>query len=280
MTSWSLPRELDQPFPRAVGRAASVTWDLVGLVFSLVFFTAIIMGGAYLFGLRLEVLKTRGVLTEGRVVGLYIGHGRFGPLYTVDYAFASRPSPQARAALNRAAQTVSERDYRLLHPGEAVPVIYDPADPDWAKLDLHDSVRKSDPFADLPAIFVLELVAIGLGFARGPRFGFYGVLAGYIREKRLLRWGRAAPAEIVEKRDVRFPWPGTALVYRFTDADGKVVDGVCNGLPSRVFKIAGAGARLASMTANPTVIYDPRNSARNMLYPAAYVVCLPPPRAN
>ena len=106
---------------------------------------------------------------------------------------------------------------------------------------------------------------------------FYSVLAvilwgSLIRERiiqfRLLKWGVAAPAVIVEYKNVSFRnhrW-GVAI-YKFTDSLGLEVQGRVRRLPTTdAFGIKQV-ARRAELLDNPIVIYDPLNSRRCRLYP-------------
>jgi hypothetical protein len=91
------------------------------------------------------------------------------------------------------------------------------------------------------------------------------------KQKNLIKWGRTAEAMIIDIKERVAPKGGkyTMVTYRFTDADGKIVQG--EGGPLR------PNLNLIKFTNNPTVVYDPHNSAKNLLYPADGVVCYPPP---
>jgi hypothetical protein len=84
----------------------------------------------------------------------------------------------------------------------------------------------------------------------------------YHKQKYLIKWGRAVEATITGKKEGKI----TITTYRFLDADGKNVEGVRKSWnwPTNAF------------LNNPTVVYDPRNSAKNVLYRSDWVVCYLP----
>ena len=94
----------------------------------------------------------------------------------------------------------------------------------------------------------------------------------YRREKKLLAVGGFSPAQIVGEREVRGRNKTYSnATYSFADASGTMVTGIRKYVP-----IEGDGdprwaAVRRRILENPTALYDPENSARNILWPPSYV---------
>jgi hypothetical protein len=212
-----------------------------------------------------RVLKSRGVDVEGRVERLYITKGKGGSsAYHVNYMYQPREMALSRYPLARRTEAVSRDDYYSLSVGGALPVIYDPLAPESSFLNFHDTIRKNNPSKRVK--FFIVITALLMFFAMGVVLKFFIFPA--LKEKRLLGFGNVAPATIVgeEEYETKRGWR-SKVSYCFVDAGGNAVSGMRKGLPSGV---ASSGADLAEriqILDNPTVLYDPRNSARNILYP-------------
>ena len=105
------------------------------------------------------------------------------------------------------------------------------------------------------------------------------LLYQYRRQKRLLEWGEVAAATIVSDSEYNAGRAGrkSAVTYTFADDTGRVVQGKRMGLP---VKNSRRGAMYVEMFGDPTVIYDPDDSAKNMLYPFAWIDCISKPTAS
>ena len=95
------------------------------------------------------------------------------------------------------------------------------------------------------------------------------MLRSYARDKYLLRWGTVVPAKIIGEREYRGPHNAkfSAVTYSFTDRDGNTVEGTRKAVARQADIRPGFAEIRARIFANPTVLYDPRNSRRNTLYP-------------
>lgn len=91
----------------------------------------------------------------------------------------------------------------------------------------------------------------------------------YYREKHLIRWGSVAAATILD--ETNGPRSSLRIHYCFNDANDRTVKGVRKTDNRPQFQ--RSRARLLD---NPTVLYDPQNTTRNMLYPAGFVICSAP----
>jgi hypothetical protein len=98
------------------------------------------------------------------------------------------------------------------------------------------------------------------------------MLLAYTRERYLLRWGGVAPARMkAENQTQRRGMSSTkylAVAYSFTDKDGNIIETQTS---------IRADNRPASIEVRnrildkPTVLYDPKDSSRNILYPPSTV---------
>ena len=104
----------------------------------------------------------------------------------------------------------------------------------------------------------------------------FSLLSRYLRERKLVKWGRAVHDTILSEEE-HFVGRGirtTHLTYQFRTDDGMIVEGVCKGLPSKKeMENEKSHALLTQITDNPTVLYDPNRSSKNMMCPPSLVVC-------
>jgi hypothetical protein len=91
------------------------------------------------------------------------------------------------------------------------------------------------------------------------------------REKCILESGKAAPAVLIKMkkysfRDIRLVW----LTYHFVDETGVSVHGSYGpyGADRKIHPTAASAWE--SKLSNLTVVYDPKDSRKNILYPAHY----------
>ncbi|HZB91560.1 MAG TPA: DUF3592 domain-containing protein [Stellaceae bacterium] len=237
---------------------------------------ALMTGMAYANARKQQILKTRGVTTEGRVVNLHMSYGK-RTYYYVDYRFTPLLSPGAEPSTREIDELVGEADYGMLRIGDAVPVIYDPVDLDRSALNFRDRVHKGDPFAIMPFILWSEFFVIGISCGIPLILSF----RRYYKEKNLVRWGCAAPATITGEKETGVGRRRALRVtYTFTDAHGRTVQGVCKGFASRNDAREKFSQFRSAIGDSPTALYDPRNSTRSLLYPPTYVVCLPPHKGD
>lgn len=100
-------------------------------------------------------------------------------------------------------------------------------------------------------------------------------LLKYLRERKLLAWGTIAEAETFEGPEFAAGRVGRFMnvSYEFKDADGNSVEGT-KRVPARSANWKSMEKTLQKLD-HPVVLYEPRNSKINMLYPGSLVDCLP-----
>jgi len=69
----------------------------------------------------------------------------------------------------------------------------------------------------------------------------------------------------------------TEIAYQFTDQAGQIVRGVRRKFPPKHDERSRSVAMRAKMLDHPTVLYDPADSRKNLLYPGVTVICEQPP---
>ena len=264
MSNWTLRPELDQTLPRSV-RMSPGGKTVLGF-FTLFYMVMLAIAGAATGPsiYKTSVLKTRGLAAEATVTDLRTVQGRHGPTYSVDYSY-ELPHENARYS---ATDSTDLSHFSQLHAGDAVPIAYDRVSPGTSALNFGNQVFAT---SDLAIFFplILSIAIVSLGSMIAPLL----ILRSYYRDKRLLQTGLAAAATILEDHEHMGHGAKVAnLAYSFTDNLGSTVKGWRGGLPAKD-KRTTAWSR--AIFENPTVIYDPQNSRRNMLYPSAWAVCVP-----
>ena len=274
--SWSMPAELDQAAPRRTQIKVAFRVAIIVGVAALWALAALAVLGVFLDCHAAERLGASGVDTVAVVIDARVSaqHRGGGQRYVVTYIFV----PQTQTSLSRSYTGdagVSAAEFNALPVGQPVPVTYDPHSPSFSRLKLDLDGRLAHPYDAVLHAVQLVLVVFGaltvvpLGVAR----------VAYVRERRLARWGSVASATIVGERQVssgrqRY----TQVTYQFFDENGVLVTGRRSSLPSRRMLEAGYDQVIYSawhaVFDNPTVIYDPANSSRNLLYPPVMVKCV------
>ena len=100
----------------------------------------------------------------------------------------------------------------------------------------------------------------------------------YYKEKKLIQFGYATAANIIseiEHADInsRKFLQATSIAYSFADIEGNLIVGKRDRLPRRSTTNEESLNLLAKITNNPTVLYDPKGSSKNILYPGQYATC-------
>lgn len=266
MPAWCLPAELQTPVPRPARITPQA--KLVSAV-GFLFFGGL---GILLLSFLVPKVETRaalkwhGVDTGGQITQLFVERSRHGPIYRVAYRYtppvaATVPHPWDTGERLGVGE-VASWDYRGLRLGMPLPVIYDPRDPARSLPNLRDAVRTGSPVSglEMPILFEGLLLAGCLVVVV-----FFGRCW---RNRNLLTFGAAARATILGEEEYTTKNQSFSKVtYQFVDACGTTVRGVRKSLPPG---IASSGEDLLfrmRVFDNPTVLYDPRNSAHNLLYP-------------
>ncbi len=260
MSTWTPPTHLCTPIPRKVGM--SETWKgflLVPIIFFvplamiLIFFAA---GSRSTTELRKNGSEISAIITK-----LYVGHHSGRTSFNVYYTYQPKELSRQPDSTASGQNAISELEYKPLKPGDLIAVIYDPKNPYRSSLRSELYADHSVSILSMP-IFALSLLVII------PAVSWILLATTYKREKHLLAFGQPVEAQIVDDteytvRNRRY----SKLTYSFTDSDGNVIFGKRKGVPTEddeADKIVGRRARLV---ANPTAIFDPQKSDRNLLYP-------------
>jgi hypothetical protein len=237
---WRPPDGLDRSRPREV-RLTGSGRALVGL--SILLWVAGVVVAAGLQAQRgretaeLDLLRTKGVVTEAEVTRLWRGRGDDKPTY-VAYRFA------AAGEVREESRRVPTRFWRMLHQGDTLAVRYAPSRP-----ELNHPV----PLEPRPMPLVVPLIAATV-LALSGGLCWLPITA----QRRLLAEGRAARAVVTghEKKGQH----GSVLVYEFATLGGTLARGKSS--PQR--KPQALGTTLC-------VLYDPEKPARNSVYPLLLV---------
>jgi hypothetical protein len=280
--SWKAPRELTLSVPRVVGASKyfKLTFTIWTSVFAFMAALMIIIGGgiSYIEYHKLEILKERGIKIEGVVVDLFRRRGgyeiayRFSPSGISEAQSSGLSSDYCQRGICQNTSPIDENDYKKLAIGAKVPVIYSPEISYEGYLYFRDGFQVN-PSGGLIPLAIMLCIIVALYAAL---MGFIQLLP-YYRDKHLIKWGRATEATITETQGVN---GSIKAVYQFMDADGYILEGVQyvypSSLQSRYWWWPPSYLPAGDNLDNPTVVYDPRNSAKNLLYPSCWAVCYPP----
>lgn len=212
-----------------------------------------------------HALKDHGVEVTGQVERLYSTSRRHGGS---DGHVVYRYSRSTKSGVGSSTTSVdgfaSPAIYRSLSEGQPAPVRYDPRNPDRVMLsaELYSQSVEENPFRTQPALLLLVIIPAGIIAVT------YGL---YLKEKRLLSRGISAAAQIIgehetQKRGVRY----STVRYSFADAKGGTVQGSGGSVPTEDDSRPRFNSYRDSLLKNPTVLYDPNDSSKNMLYPGAF----------
>jgi hypothetical protein len=260
MRDWVIPAPLSQPVPRKVKMTGRTFTGILAFSFIL---CALIIIGAVLGrpDQTLKMLEERGIEISGTVTALQHFHGtRRGSSAAIDYIYQPKELAGKPDRIVHVHSPISLQNYGTLRVGGAVPLIYDPLNPQSAELksvaEFHRNYKGPKWW-----VVVLLILAIPIGF-------IVIVLAylawAYVREKNLLRWGKPAKATILQQYEEAYRGSSTSKVtYTFQDDHGATWMGLAT-IPLGGVDDPRPNPDLAEI---PTALYDPRNSANNMLYP-------------
>ena len=267
-TSWRPPATLGNGSPRQVAMSRNYQWCLVGLITVPMFMTTffLVFGGLDVH--RNLMLRDRGVAVTGRITDLSITTSKSNHSYNVGYEFTLGRYTYP----HRRGTTVSAADYAGLRMGQAVPVVCDPVDPRWAMLNLHDGVHREDPWN-----FFETIATIVLGTAVLFSLIVLLLIWGYRRERRLVEWGAVAPATLLGEQEYSTKNGRFARVtYRFTDLQGRAIEGKRFNVPVKGDRHSKSIALRARLFENPTALFDPHDSRKHLLYPPTSVALRQP----
>jgi hypothetical protein len=261
MTEWVMPEPLAKPAPRKVRMSGGYLGLFVGFATSLGLLLLLCLILIAVSANNVAVLARRGGVITGTVTSFQRLASKQGELYRVGYRFEPPELTHAFVKSESGDFEVGASGAQAFRVGESVSLIYDPLKPDRAMLpaELKARIRNGNG----------PLVWLSLGFLGLPIL-IWGMLlvVFYQRQKRLLRWGKCAPAKIVDERHYETRGgPIAKVTYAFKDDKGATVTGKFDGLPVHNDPLGISDDRRARHLANPIAVYDPRNSRRNTLYP-------------
>jgi hypothetical protein len=203
-----------------------------------------------------QVLETKGIEITGTVVTrrqtFVDDAGRYHSPQLV-YTYAPKELANTADRVVRVERNVSEQDYVQFAPGAPIPLVYAPAAPKQS------AIKGSAGFGPPRDTGVLALVLL---FSIGSSVGLSGfVLGRSLRQRWLLRWGKAAKATIIGESEYTYKGARNAkLSYTFQDESGAQWNGQTT-IP------LGDANNLAEVIGPPTAVYDARDGSKNMLYP-------------
>ena len=209
------------------------------------------------------VLSIRGVHGTGVITRLHVDAVKRGSIYAVDYRFGL-PTKTIRLDSYSATGTVTAAAYGRLAVGQNVPIIYDPQKPDRSELVIDDPADRSSFFTASAVLLLVSVLLLIVAISASLRTFF--------KERWLLRWGRPAEATILCTRPYVYARGSvrTAVAYGFSDNSNQRRQDECLGFPRDLKQ-----GDFPEVFSNPTVLFDPRDSQRNVLYGKLAFTCLP-----
>jgi hypothetical protein len=209
----------------------------------------------------ISVLAKRGTTITGNVLSHRAEKGKNNSFsYFIDYRFQP-PELSGQSVIFEGDEVqVSAPQYYAAGDGGPITVIYDPERPSRSMLLASFNARQKQSAWALA--WIGSAVIGGPTIVIGALYGFY-----YRREKRVLQWGKAAPAKIIGEHEVATRSGRVAKVsYSFEDDHG-VTRRNTRSLPVSGDPRPGFVEERERYLINPTAVFDPRNSKRNVLFP-------------
>lgn len=261
MSRWKPPPGLEVSVPRKVRMSATSTNSIL-IVVALSSLLAVIFFPTEISRARkLNALKDHGIKVAAQVDREDERTSKYGTNYIAAYHYRVERPYSIPGSTFSGEGRMSVREYVDISVGGTIPVIYDVRDPSQSTIETQLTEDGAAPY-EFFEIFLPLLVGIPIALTC---FVYFTSL----RERRLLRYGNVVSAKIVGEeeysagRGVKL----SRLTYEFKDSSGTLVTGMQKGVPLNGSDRPAVIELRARFCVNPTVIYDPRNSARNMLYP-------------
>ena len=269
MAKWLEPTGLAQPLPRYVriktgpailAASLPVTFLVIALLLTFLMFQ---------ISARMAALQTTGAIAEGVVESLHVRDGRGGTTYLARYNFQPINTHDAAPPLRHAESAITASDYNTLRIGSAVLVRFQPSHPEISALQVTLQTLWAHPWERFRSTSLMLFGIFGI-FSL-----MYLLLIGriWLKERHLILWGTAAPAQIIAEKEVRGRSGLTITVtYEFEDQQGHTIQSTLGGLPTQDKLTAPRWAAYDNaVRKNPTVLFDPKRPSRNMLYPPFFV---------
>jgi hypothetical protein len=262
VAQWVKPAALAQPTPREVVMDESFKRQNQFFVLTMLpflLFAAFVAFGPYYKTTRLQ---NHGISTVGTVSAVHVtlNPKTKGPAWSIEFTFGAEQA-DGSDHMTVVHESDCPQEFGSLVVGQPIPVIYDPGTPENAEINIGDRVHKEKGWLLLvimPLPFILTFIII-----------FSVIGPGYFKQKELLKNGQAVEAVILDEEEVSSGRSRcTVVTFQFTDEQGKRVEGRQKGLPTRAERDAREGFRkyYERIMTNPTVVFDPKDSSRNMLY--------------
>jgi uncharacterized protein DUF3592 len=141
--------EINQPLPRRVGIGFKpiLVAAIVAVVRGIIAYLAV--GIDLGKGWKNEILKARGVVTQGSIEELRVSYERHSTTYQVDYLFVPSSNSPPQSTI-KGTTVVRHDEFFSLKRGQSVPVIYDPQDIQRSSLAVSDNPDRPELTGGLP----------------------------------------------------------------------------------------------------------------------------------
>lgn len=274
MTDWSCPEELRSPCPRKVEWGPDMRSYFIAILLGFA-----VSGGPLGYVLRNEhrinsALIARGVERDARVNYKYVDNGGRRKSFVVEFTYSLVAEDRAKMPQRKSKFSPAESTYNRISIGDTIPVLYDPLDPSLVRINFNNQIRRGSSWGDVN-VAIMIVTAVGGGFI----FSMARCLRIYFKQKWLLTWGMAVPAQVISEEQyytVGGKVKGvlvSRLFYRFIDPDGRAI----SAMRDYVLGVSKSGlltpGRRTEILSNPTVLYDPSSPYPydNILYPSGFV---------
>jgi hypothetical protein len=209
-----------------------------------------------------EILAARGEIAKGGVLTkVLIAHtlrGLTDYRYRIDYEF----SPPGAVAPIRGSDWVSRAEYFRLDKNRPVEIVFDRANASISEVDYPERMA----FRDSRHKFLRALVIAPLFFVIGCAVAL-GAAYTPFRQRQLLRCGVPTGGRIVAAKT---QWGGRSrralLTYCFLDSHGVEIEGRSSAPLGFVDGADSANPAVVALWRAPIVLFDIKDSRRNMLY--------------
>jgi hypothetical protein len=261
VADWVMPAVLSQPMPRKVSMEGCLGGFFILFAIMAGMIVSLILVITAASSHKMSVLEQRGVEITGNVFSEHAVRGKNNSYsYFIDYRF-DPPELSGQVVVFEGDEVqVRASQYYAKGIGDPIAVIYDPERPDRSMLLAAFNAERAH--SALPLALIASAVIGVPMLVLGGLYGFY-----YQREKHVLQWGKAVPAEIIGEQVIETRSGRVAKVrYSFQDQNGVTRENT-RSLPVGDDPRGGFKEERARYLNNPTAIFDSRNSKRNVLFP-------------
>jgi hypothetical protein len=255
MNEWIPPEELTKPTPRKV--VVKRRWKLYILFVLIPIVVAYCIFSPLREKYRRMVLDESGLTTDTKIDSFQRSRNRIimGACYTFSHDPYDHPQKYDTRTMTLACDRIdTTKAKETLHVGSPIKVLY------------------VEGFPAISEIVGLHLVIPGERFVFTMPLAFFllaclnFIYRAQIGPQKLYEFGQPAAASVLATRD-RGLWLTTS--YKFIDSSGKEIVG--KNLVRKFGRPRAAQGPSYHPLSNPTVLYDPKDSRRHMLYDRDYV---------